>query len=131
MSEITPVPEDRLLKLIHHDGGLTVPVPFEREIFLFDTYIAGTTHIPGIEELEPFLNLDEKLNFFREPDNPYDSCAIVIKTAGGAKIGYVPRRHNLVFSRLMDAGKLIYGRISRKEVVDGWVKIAIRVIMQD
>ena len=131
MNEIVPVPKDGLSKLIHCGGGLTVPVPFEREIFLFDTYIAGTTHIPGIEELEPFLNLDEKLNFFREPDNPYDSCAIVIKTAGGAKIGYVPRRHNLIFSRLMDAGKLIYGRISRKEVVDGWVKIAIRVVMQD
>lgn len=77
------------------------------------------------------MNLEEKLNFFREPDNPYDACAIVIKTEGGAKIGYIPRRHNLIFSRLMDAGKLIYGRISEKEVLNRWVKISIRVVMQD
>lgn len=131
MNEITPPSAGDLLPLIHQRGGLTLPVPFEREIFLFDTYIAGTTHIPGIEEIEPFLKEEEKLNFFREPDNPYDACAIVIKTSGGAKIGYVPRRHNLIFSRLMDAGKLIFGRIAKKEVVDGWVKIAIKVMMQD
>lgn len=33
------------------NGGLVIPQPFERDIFLFDTYVAGTTHVEGIEEL--------------------------------------------------------------------------------
>ncbi len=40
-------------------------------LIFFDTYVAGTTHIEGIEELEPHLNVDDRLEFFREPDNRY------------------------------------------------------------
>ena len=40
-----------------------------------DTYVAGTTHIEGIEELEQYLNIEDKLDFFREPDNKYDEQA--------------------------------------------------------
>jgi len=70
-----------LVGLFHGKGGeLSIPKPFEKDIFLFDTYVAGTTHIEGIEELEPHLNNDDRLEFFREPDNRYDKQAIVIKT---------------------------------------------------
>ena len=70
-----------LVGLLHGKGGeLSIPKPFEKDIFLFDTYVAGTTHIEGIEELEPHLNNDDRLEFFREPDNRYDNQAIVIKT---------------------------------------------------
>ena len=35
-----------LMGLLHSQNGeLTMPKPFEREIFLFDTYIAGTSFI--------------------------------------------------------------------------------------
>lgn len=80
-----------LVGLLHgKNGEISIPKPFEKDIFLFDTYVAGTTHIEGIEELEPHLNNDDRLEFFREPDNQYDKQAIVIKTANGVKIGYVP-----------------------------------------
>ena len=63
-----------LVGLLHGKGGeLSIPKPFEKDIFLFDTYVAGTTHIEGIEELEPHLNNDDRLEFFREPDNRYDN----------------------------------------------------------
>ena len=56
-----------LIGLLHSQNGeLTMPKPFEREIFLFDTYIAGTSFIEGIEELEQHLNEGDKLDFFRE-----------------------------------------------------------------
>ena len=75
-----------LVGLLHGKGGeLSIPKPFEKDIFLFDTYVAGTTHIEGIEELEPHLNNDDRLEFFREPDNQYDKQAIVIKTIDGVK----------------------------------------------
>lgn len=98
---------------------------------MFDSYVAGTSHIEGIEELEPYLNIDDKLDFFREPDNLYDPQAIVIKNINGVKIGYVPRADNLIFSRLMDAGKLLFGRISHKEMIGKWLKIDIKIYLHE
>lgn len=121
-----------LMGLLHSQNGeLTMPKPFEREIFLFDTYIAGSSFVEGIEELEKHLNEGDKLDFFREPDNQYDSKAIVIKTDNGVKIGYVPRNDNAIFSRLMDAGKLLFGRINSKKGSGKWVKINIKVYLQE
>lgn len=121
-----------LVSLLHGKGGeLIIPKPFERDIFLFDTYVAGTSHVEGIEEMEPYLNVDDKLDFFREPDNPYDKQAIVIKNSDGVKIGYVPKQDNVVFSRLMDAGKLLFGRITSKEMQGSWLKMRIKVYLHE
>ncbi len=121
-----------LIGLLHgKNGELTLPKPFEKDIFLFDTYIAGTTHIAGIDELEPHLNINDKLDFFREPDNHDDKEAIIIRTLEGVKIGYVPKQDNVVFARLMDAGKLLFGRISRKEKKGTWVRIEIKIYLQE
>lgn len=112
-------------------AGLDLPVPFSREIYLFDTHVAGTSYIENLDQLEPSLTSSQKLNFFREPQNPYDSKAIVIRTEEGSKIGYVPRSDNLIFSRLMDAGKLLFGRITSTEKSGQWLKIYIKVFLQD
>jgi len=120
-----------LVELLKHNGEIEIPKPFERDIFLFDTFIAGTTHIEGIEELEPFINVGDKLDFFREPDNPYDKEAIVIKNKNGVKVGYVPKADNVIFSRLMDAGKLLFGQIEEKEMKGNWLKINIKVYLKD
>jgi len=77
------------------------------------------------------LNIGDKLDFFREPDNPYDKKAIVIKNADGVKVGYVPRADNVIFSRLMDAGKLLFGRITAKETQGSWLKINIKVFLHE
>lgn len=111
--------------------GLTLPKPFEQDIFLFDTYIAGTTYIEGIEELAPHLNIDDRLDFFREPENNYDKKAIMIKNNDGIKLGYVPKEDNAVFSRLMDAGKLLYGKITDKEMKGNWLKINIDIYLRE
>ena len=126
MDELNKTGKSRLVSLLHgKNGEISIPKPFERDIFLFDTYVAGTSHIEGMEELEPHLQTGDRLDFFREPDNQYDAQAIVIKTADGVKIGYVPRQDNVICARLMDAGKLLFGRISEKENKGTWVKISI------
>lgn len=132
MDDLVKSGNSGLMGLFHSQNGeLTIPKPFERDIFLFDTYVAGTTHIEGIEELEPHLNIDDRLEFFREPDNQYDAQAIVIKTVDGVKIGYVPKKDNVIFARLMDAGKLIFGKIASKEMKGSWVKIDIKVFLHE
>ena len=132
MDELNKTGKSGLVNLLHgKNGEISIPKPFERDIFLFDTYVAGTSHIEGMEELEPHLQTGDRLDFFREPDNQYDAQAIVIKTADGVKIDYVPRQDNVIFARLMDAGKLLFGRISEKEKKGKWVKISIDIFLHE
>ena len=132
MGDIMKSQDSGLVSLFHGTNGeLVIPKSFEKDIFLFDTYVAGTTHIEGIEELEQYLNVEDKLDFFREPDNKYDEQAIMIKTVNGVKIGYVPKKDNVIFARLMDAGKLLFGRISAKEKKGNWIKINIKVYLHE
>ena len=132
MGELTTGQSTNIINLLHGDEGTkNLPKPFEKEIFLFDTHIAGTTFIEGILELEPQFQLEEKLNFYREPDNPHDPQAILIKNNNGNKLGYVPKADNLIFSRLMDAGKLLYARISTKKINGKWLNITIKVYLQE
>lgn len=125
-----------LLALLHSGGsGLSVAKPFDRDIFLYKTTIAGTTHIEGIDELEPHLQEGDRLPCYREPDNPYDKHAILIRNGDGVKLGYVPRKDNLILSRLMDGGKEIVAVIEKKEIIGDedwhWVKITIKLYLHE
>ena len=132
MDHLTKEEKGGLVSLLHgKNGEVSMPKPFERDIFLFDTYVAGTSHVEGIEELEPHLQIGDRMAFFREPENPYDAQAIVIKTTDGVKIGYVPRQDNVIFARLMDAGKLLFGRITEKEKKGKWVRISIDIFLHE
>lgn len=132
MNDLVKTDSNSLVSFLHGSGGeISIPKPFERDIFLFDTYIAGTTHIEGIEDLAEYLNADDRLIFIREPDNKYDKEAIMIKTENGVKIGYVPRQDNIIFARLMDAGKLLFGKIVSKEKIGNWIKIYIKVFLHE
>lgn len=132
MGDIIKNGGNEIVVLIHgKNGELDIPKPFQRDIFLFDTYVAGTTHVDGIEELEPGLNVGDRLDFFREPDNPYDPMAIAVKNTDGVKIGYVPKADNAVFSRLMDAGKLLFGKLTEKEKRGSWLRIKMEIYLNE
>lgn len=132
MKDLIELGGDGLLALLHGKNGESlIPKPFERDIFLLDTHVAGTTHIEGIDELELYLKSGDRLNLFREPDNPYDEFAILIKTMDGVKIGYIPQKDNIIFARLMDAGKLFGGKITEKEKKGNWLRIKIQVFMHE
>lgn len=122
---------DLLPYLFGKEAGSILPQPFERDIFLFDTYVAGTTHIEGMDRIGESLQADDRVNFFREPQNPHDPQAIRVETMGGQKIGYIPQQDNIVFSRLMDAGKELFGRLLDKELLGNWWKIRIRIYLHE
>ena len=46
--------------------------------------------------------------------NGYDELAIRVETAAGERIGWVPKKHNDVLARLMDAGKLLVAKVTYK-----------------
>lgn len=112
-------------------GGLDkILEPLVKEIHLFDTYVAGTTHLEDQSVLDIIQDGDE-LTLRREEDNRYDDKAILIFNADMKKLGYVPEKDNIIFSRLMDAGKLLKGRIGEIEKKGSFTKIKIGIYLVD
>lgn len=131
MADILKIDNNNIVNILNNKGGLDIGKPFSQEIFLIEVHIAGTTHIDNIDLLGPKLVSGVEVQFFREPNNQYDSRAIVVKDKEGNKLGYIPRDKNEILSRLMDAGKLLYGKVKSKEKVGEWVKIEMEVYLKD
>lgn len=131
MNELSKINNGELVSLVHPDFEIDLPQPFERDIFLFESHVAGTSYIDEILDLNDKINFETELNFFREIDNPYDNKAIMIKLKTGEKIGYVPKADNVVFSRLMDTGKNLFGKVEDKELVGNWLKIYIKIYLKE
>ena len=107
-----------------------LPKPFVREVELLNCNIAGTTFL-DLDEIEPELKKHQLLMLIREPKNKNDDKAILILTEDGQKLGYVPKKKNEVLSNLMDAGKLLFGRLNKKTWVDTWLKLDVQVFLRD
>ena len=103
--------------------------PLIREIYLFDTFVAGTSHID--EEILQTVKPQEKLTLRREKENTFDAKAVAILTEEGQKIGYIPERDNPIFSRLMDAGKMLTAQVKSIEWQYSYCKIAIAIYLTD
>jgi len=124
--------EQHQLALLHShlqaDGGLSAP--FARETLLLETHVAGTAHVAAAQ-IEPTLTTGDPLVLRRELTNPHDPYAILMLTEHGQKLGYVPRDRNEVLARLMDAGKLLFGRLESKEWTGDWLNVSARVFLRD
>jgi hypothetical protein len=131
MNELTTIDSTNIVAILKETGKIDISRPFGQKIYLIDTWIAGTTHVLKIKEIEPVLEIGMRLNFFREIDNKHDPLAIVVKDNLGNKLGYVPRAKNEILARLMDAGKLLYGEIHSKEFVGSWLKITMKIWLND
>ena len=103
--------------------------PLIREIHLFDSYIAGTTHLDDKSVLD-MIKPGDKLTLQRE-DNKFDSNAILIFSPDGRKVGYVPEKDNLIFARLMDAGKMLSAQIIGIEIKGTFHRIGIGIYLVD
>ena len=122
---------EKIVSAFTGSGGGLVPLPHIHEIFLIDCRIAGTTHVEDIDDKTADIDKGTLLMFRREKDNQYDNLAIQILNSKKERIGYVPKAKNEILARLMDAGKLIFGRVEEKEKVDDWIKISLKVFMKD
>lgn len=131
MSDIIKL--DNWSKIAKLNTGGGVPMPFVQEIFLLDCEIAGTGFVKDIEEKAKALTAGTIVSLVREADNKYDPLAIRIDNADGGKLGYVPRKKNEVPARLMDGGKMLYGKVEEIEFSESgsWVTITLKIYMKD
>ena len=121
---------DDLAVLTQAKGIGDVLKPLIKEIHLFDTYVAGTTHLKDESVLDE-IEVGQKLTLKREI-NKFDEKAIMLITEGGKKVGYVPEKDNVIFSRLMDAGKLLSAKVTDiKERKGDFLQISIGIYLID
>ena len=112
------------------DGGLGEMLkPLIREIHLFDSYVAGTTHLADQSVLTE-IKEDDRLRLQRE-ENKFDDNAILLFTESGKKLGYVPEKDNVIFARLMDAGKMLAAKSLKIEKRGTFTQIRIGIYLVD
>ncbi len=103
--------------------------PLIKEIHLFDSYVAGTSYLEDDSVLETIKEGD--VLTLRREDNKYDSNAILVLNDEDRKLGYVPEKDNIVFARLMDAGKLLKAKVSYIKHRGGFTQISIGIYLVD
>ncbi len=123
------IQQEGLVSLVENHDLANIIKPLSKEIHLFDSFVAGTTHLQDPSVLDT-IKAGDKLSLMRE-DNKFDSNAIVIRTADRKKLGYVPEKDNVVFARLMDAGKLLIARITKIEKRGSFRQISIGIFLVD
>lgn len=103
--------------------------PLVREIYLFNSYVAGTTHLEDQSVLGEIKEEDDLL--LQREDNRFDQNAILVLTNERRKLGYFPKKDNVVFARLMDAGKLLKAKITTIEYRGDFTEIGIGIYLVD
>jgi len=69
----------------------------------------------------------ERLTLRREPTNPYDPNAIAIYR-GNIHIGYLPKRYNIPYARLMDEGESLKCHVSFYDAdAPSWERVEVVV----
>ena len=129
MENALTVGKENVVSLISETGIGDLIKPLSREILLFGSYVAGTSYLDDDTVLKE-IKRGDRLILQRE-DNRYDSNAILVLDEKKRKVGYIPEKDNLVFSRLMDAGKLLTAKIDRIEPRGSFMQINISIFLVD
>ena len=129
MANEIDIKKENLVSIINNHELGDIIKPLINEIHLFDSYVAGTTHLQDKTVLE---NIKEGDNLIlQREDNKYDSNAILVLTEDKRKIGYVPAKDNIVFARLMDAGKMLKAKIKHISAKTDFTQITIGIYLVD
>lgn len=121
--------EKQLVTLVESQDLGQLIQPLTRQIHLFDSFVAGITRLEDRSVLKE-IRIGDSLSLIRE-NNKFDDNAIMIYTDDKRKLGYIPEQDNLIFARLMDAGKLLKGRISAIETKGGILVISVGIYLVD
>lgn len=95
--------------IIEAKGIESLIKPLTTEIQLFDTFVSGTAYVD--KDLIKNLKIGDVLSLRREI-NKFDENSIMVLNSDAQKIGYIPEKDNVIFARLMDAGKKLIAKVN-------------------
>ena len=121
--------KETLVETLDKQGLDKLIKPLTQEIHLFDTYVAGTSHLKDKSVLERIKTGDKLI--LRREDNKFDDNAILTLTEDGEKVGYVPEADNIVFARLLDAGKVLTAKITSITQKKSFTQVGMGIYLVD
>ncbi len=126
MSNDVKVIDNQIAEVVANKGVSELLKPLVKEIYLFDTRISRTTNS---DEIYSKLQENQELTLMREV-NKFNENSIIIYDKDNNKLGYIPEEDTIIFSRLMDAGKLLLARVSSVEN-RGYYSVRIKIFLKD
>ena len=101
-----------------------------RKILLARMHVAGTAYYDA-EAVADRLRPGQRLALRRQPENRYDALAIEVLGPEGHKLGYVPRQHNEMAARLIDAGKRLSAQAESIGQRGNWLNVQMSLYLDD
>lgn len=95
--------------------------------FVGSIYLAGTQYAANITEIFYTLQIGDDVKLVREKENPHDEKAVKVTTLKGEKLGYIPARHNLFLSQMLDFGVELFAQIRKLKWDEDGVAIKIMI----
>jgi predicted nucleic acid-binding Zn-ribbon protein len=127
--------EERISRVRDEIEEIKTKEPYTYRALLEDEEAAEKKKQELQKELEEYRNYHKELTEIAEKilreDNKFDSNAVLILTADKKKLGYIPEKDNIIFARLMDAGKMLAAKIKGIEKKGSFTKIAIGIYLVD
>jgi len=103
---------------------------WEGGLFLGFVNIAGSGFIENLREADESTSVGDKLELIREPLNQHDINAIAIYNKSGIKLGYIPKKHNVIPAQLMDCGKEVFARLYSKRKYTHVLGMSIEIFVK-
>jgi hypothetical protein len=108
-----------------------ISIPDETQgTFIGSVYLAGTQHVHNISELYNKLQISDKVQLVREKNNPFDAKAVKITTCDNEKLGYIPAKHNLFISQMLDFDISLTAQIRKLVWDEKYVNIKIMIYLK-
>ena len=104
---------------------------WEGGIFLDSVNIAGPGFIENLRGADESTSVGDKLELIREPLNQHDTNAIAIYTKSGIKLGYIPKKCNVIPAQLMDCGKELFARLYSKRKYTYVLGMSIEIFLKN
>lgn len=102
--------------------------PLKKEILLFDGNLAGTYKLLDKTALLG-LKVGDRLEF-RYNQSKYDPDEVQVFSPKG-QIGYVPESDQVIFKRLLDAGKSLIGKVTKTDFSRGFPVVSFSIYLED
>ncbi len=102
--------------------------PLKREILLFDGKLSRTY---ALTDRRPLLELKcgDRLEF-RYHQSKYNPTEVEVRSFLGL-VGYVPESDEVIFSRLLDAGKSLIGKVKEVDFTHSFPSVIFEIYLED
>ncbi len=102
--------------------------PLKKEILLFDGNLSGTYKLLDKTALLN-IKVGDRLEF-RYNQSKYEKDAVQVFSSKG-HVGYVPESDEVVFKRLLDAGKSLIGKVTETDFSHGFPAVTFAIYLED